>query len=137
MFNFQKSFNYWNKFLAKIAGKKYFGINNLDLQLSKILNYRDGFFVELGAHDGETQSNTKFFELFKNWKGILIEPNPESFAKLLKNRNALCYNFAIVGNDFRKDQVHLIDLGPKSVIPELTKPDFSVPGHLKGAEKMD
>ena len=113
MFNFQKSFNYWNKFLAKIAGKKYFGINNLDLQLSKILNYRDGFFVELGAHDGETQSNTKFFELFKNWKGILIEPNPMCFEKLLKNRNALGYNFAAVGDDFRKDHVHLIDLGAK------------------------
>jgi len=34
---------------------------------------RKGFFVECGAHDGEYLSNTLFFELERNWTGLLIE----------------------------------------------------------------
>ena len=41
----------------------------IDNKMEKYLNYRDGFFVELGANDGFTQSNTLFLELKKNWKG--------------------------------------------------------------------
>ena len=48
---------------------------------------KGNFFIEAGANDGETISNTVFFELKRNWTGILIEPNPEAFQKLLaKNR---------------------------------------------------
>lgn len=48
-----------------------------------------GFFIEVGALDGETFSNTLYFEKSLGWKGLLIEPNPESFAQLSsKNRKA-------------------------------------------------
>lgn len=77
----------------------------------KDIRLQKRFFVELGAHNGEFNPIQIFFEFFKNWKGSLIEPNPKCFEKLLKDRNALGYNFAVVGNDFRKDHVHLIDLG--------------------------
>ena len=40
---------------------------------------KDGFFIEAGAFDGETFSNTLFFELKKNWTGLLVEPNPDAF----------------------------------------------------------
>jgi len=39
---------------------------------------RDGFFVECGAADGESFSNSLFFELERNWTGLLIEANPRS-----------------------------------------------------------
>lgn len=46
-------------------------------------------FLEVGALDGETRSNTLYFERFLNWTGLLIEPDPLNFAQLLtKNRNA-------------------------------------------------
>ncbi len=47
---------------------------------------KNGFFVELGAFDGLNLSNTKFFEDYLGWTGVLIEPVPEQFAKLKQNR---------------------------------------------------
>ena len=63
-------------FLKKkfFSEKQYFGLNKLDKKVLKYLNYNRGFFVELGANDGISQSNTLHFEKYKNWKGILIEP---------------------------------------------------------------
>ena len=57
-------------------------------------NKKNGTFIELGALDGVLYSNTKFFEDSLNWHGILIEPNPNTFKLLSKNRshnhNYLC-----------------------------------------------
>jgi len=51
---------------------------------------RNGFFVECGAFGGEDLSDTLFFELKRNWTGILIEANPEYHRGILtKNRRAL------------------------------------------------
>ena len=66
-----------------------------DLKLNKEFfdNKEGGFFIELGAFDGLTQSNTAFFEKYKNWKGILIEPSPEKFVECIRNRpNSTCLN---------------------------------------------
>jgi len=61
----------------------------------KYLNYRDGTFVELGAMDGNTYSNTLFFENELNWSGVLIEPT-DQFEQLKNNRkNCKNYNFAV------------------------------------------
>jgi len=49
-------------------------------------NKQNGVYIELGALDGVLYSNTKFFEDSLNWKGILIEPHPEKFKLLEKNR---------------------------------------------------
>ena len=40
---------------------------------------RDGFFVEAGAHNGVEASNTLYFEKKMGWKGLLVEPNPDTF----------------------------------------------------------
>ena len=45
-----------------------------------------GFFIEAGAFDGETLSNTLFLEVERNWTGILVEANPDNF-KHLQSRN--------------------------------------------------
>ena len=50
---------------------------------------KEGFFVEAGAFDGEEFSNSLYFEMHKNWNGLLVEPNPDALAQLLtKNRKA-------------------------------------------------
>lgn len=50
---------------------------------------KHGFFVEAGAEDGEFLSNSLFFERFRDWQGLLVEPSPRDFNKLLKKgRNA-------------------------------------------------
>ena len=58
-------------------------------------NKENGFFIELGAFDGLVQSNTAFFEKYKNWTGVLVEPSREKYEECLKNRpNSECFNFA-------------------------------------------
>jgi len=54
-----------------------------------------GVFVEVGAMDGVRYSNTKFFQDFLNFNGVLIEPTCQ-FINLQKNRPKCdLYNFAI------------------------------------------
>jgi len=54
------------------------------------------YYYEMGAMDGVTYSNTKFFEDSCGWTGVLVEGNPLIFPRLLLNRpnnvlmNALC-----------------------------------------------
>jgi FkbM family methyltransferase len=50
-------------------------------------NKRDGYFIELGATNGITLSNTYYLEKELDWKGICIEPNPIHTESLRNNRS--------------------------------------------------
>lgn len=47
---------------------------------------RQGTFVDIGAYDGVTFSNSLFFEETLGWRGVCIEADPASFAQLQRNR---------------------------------------------------
>lgn len=64
----------------------------IDFLLSKKNN---GVFLDIGAHDGVSLSNSLFFEKHRNWTGVCIEPNPSVFEKLKKNRNCRMKNCCI------------------------------------------
>lgn len=64
------------------------------LQEKFFFRQEQGFFVDVGAEDGRSGSNTLFFEE-KGWKGICIEPHPDSFAKLQATRKCVCLPVAI------------------------------------------
>jgi len=50
---------------------------------------KKGFFIEAGAHDFETNSDSLYFELNHDWSGLLVEPNPLGFAEgIEKHRKA-------------------------------------------------
>ncbi len=51
---------------------------------------KNGIFVDIGAHDGVSLSNTYFFEKEMGWTGICVEPMPEIFKLLKANRDAVC-----------------------------------------------
>ncbi|ESO01090.1 hypothetical protein HELRODRAFT_175117 [Helobdella robusta] len=60
---------------------------------NKVLKTTNGFFVEAGAYDGQTASNTLFLEVERNWTGLLVEPDPYFFTQLIgKNRNVWAIN---------------------------------------------
>jgi FkbM family methyltransferase len=58
---------------------------------------RNGVFVDIGAYDGVTFSNTLMLERERGWTGICIEPLPDIFAELRKNRRCICVQ-ACMGN---------------------------------------
>lgn len=98
-----------SKFLALITGTKYWGLDDLDKKLISIIGKEPGFFVELGANDGISQSNTKHLELFQGWHGVLVEPYPGNFKKLAKTRSNRTHseNAACVGFDFSGTEMEL------------------------------
>lgn len=53
---------------------------------------REGTFLDIGAYDGVTGSNTYFFERNLGWTGVCFEPSPGQFQKLIQNRKTRCVN---------------------------------------------
>ena len=84
--------HYVIKYFFIILFKNYdASINGINKKLDKYLNFRDGFFVELGANDGLSQSNTFYLEKKLGWRGILIEPSIKklNLAKKFRHRSTL------------------------------------------------
>jgi len=54
----------------------------------------DGYFVDIGAHNGVEFSNSKYFEEL-GWDGVCIEPNPTVFKELQANRKCECVQKAV------------------------------------------
>ena len=98
-----------SELLTKIFQLRYFSLNELDKKLEIYLDIDNGYFVELGANDGVNQSNTLFFERFRGWKGILIEPFQSNFAELIRNRSSINFfkNAACVGPTYTSPTVEL------------------------------
>lgn len=79
-------------FNATVVYAKYYGQVMQDKYLNEQV-FRDkkhGVFVDVGAHDGISISNTYFFESELDWHGICLEPYPEFYEKLAKNRKCVC-----------------------------------------------
>lgn len=69
---------------------------------------QNGFFIEIGAFDGVFLSNTYFFEQHLGWNGICIEPIPELYEKLRKNRKCQCICGCIAKeHDVEKEFLHV------------------------------
>lgn len=83
-------------------------LNNLDVRLEKYLNYKNGFFIEVGANDGFSYSNTYYFENLRGWRGILVEAIPELFEKCHKLRKkSKVFNCALVSSDYKDAHIKI------------------------------
>jgi FkbM family methyltransferase len=60
-----------------------------------ILPGRRGVFVDVGAYDGLTLSNTLYLERELGWTGLAVEPNPVAYRKLVSTRRCRAENAAI------------------------------------------
>lgn len=70
-------------------------------------NKRNGVFLDIGAHDGKTGSNTYFFEKELGWSGICFEPLPHLFSSLKECRNAICINACVSASNGIVNFLHL------------------------------
>jgi len=79
----------------------------IDVLLDSLFKHKEnGFFIELGANDGLTQSNTALLEFYRGWKGVLVEPSLNAYTECCKNRPAsTCFNLACVSNTYEGDAV--------------------------------
>ena len=83
----------------------------------------NGVFVEAGAYDGETWSNTLYLERFLNWTGLLIEPSSENYAKLRsKHRRAYSINSCITASKSSVKK-RMIEAGPFGITTNKTQSD--------------
>ena len=69
--------------LGQPSDKKFFSQEKQDEWVDKYLKQKsNGIFLEVGAVDGVSISNTLFFERERNWTGLLIEPNTKFYERL-------------------------------------------------------
>lgn len=70
---------------------------------------QNGFFIEVGANNGFSESNTYYLERFRNWKGILIEPIPHLYQECVKERpKSTVFNCALVSSDYPEQEVEMM-----------------------------
>lgn len=76
---------------------RYYSQHAQDLFLDSFVFHgeRGGTFLDIGAYDGVTLSNTYFFEKALGWSGVCVEPNPSVYAILKEQRTSLCLNCGI------------------------------------------
>ena len=56
---------------------------------------KDLYFIDIGAHNGKSLSNTFVLEKYYNWNGICSEPLPRNFKLLKACRNVICDDNAV------------------------------------------
>ena len=83
--------------------KSYSLIDNkgvpLDKKLLKILKEPNQIFIEVGGNDGVSQSNTKLFEEFYGWRGLLVEASANLIKKCKRNRPmSIVEHYALVSS---------------------------------------
>ncbi len=84
-----------------------YSLNNLDEKLLKYLNFNNGFFIEAGANDGISQSNTLMYEQKFNWSGLLVEPSFIKYEECKKNRpNCIVENYALVNENYKEKTIY-------------------------------
>lgn len=67
-----------------------------------------GYFVDIGAYDGISNSNTFLLEQ-NGWQGICFEPNLNAYVKLNKNRKCLCCNMAISDENYDNEPFIIVE----------------------------
>jgi FkbM family methyltransferase len=91
-------------------------LDGLDTRLAEYLPHTGGVFVEAGAYDGYTQSNTYWFERFRGWSGVLVEPLPEAAQRARRNRpRSQVFQCALIPTGAPADPVVIRNGGTMSV----------------------
>jgi FkbM family methyltransferase len=90
---------------------------DLERRLLQLLPERGGFFVEAGANDGYTQSNTYFLERMRGWHGLLVEPIPRLARECRRERSrSRVVQCALGGPSDAGQTVTMVDANLMSIV---------------------
>jgi FkbM family methyltransferase len=100
--------------MAEAVGSQRFShpaFFGMDRRLAELMP-KGGTFLEAGAHDGYTQSNTYYLERFLGCHGVLVEPIPELYRKCERRRlRSQVFKCALAGPDGPESlMIHFGDL---------------------------
>ncbi len=91
--------------------------HDLERKLAGYLPDRGGTFLEAGAYDGFTESNTYWFERMRGWTGVLVEPVPEMAAIARRERpGAQVFSCALVADDVDGATIRMQTGGTMSLV---------------------
>jgi FkbM family methyltransferase len=120
------------------VAKQYYGLDGLDKKLEPYIDFDGGIFVEAGANDGQTQSNTAYFARHRGWRGLLVEPIPELAARCrLARPESAVENCALVTSGADGQTVPMTYCGLMSVVeggwddPEAEKAHVETGRHIQ------
>jgi FkbM family methyltransferase len=117
--------------------KRSYALNQLDLKLLPYVKRWGGFFIEAGANDGRSQSNTWYLEKYYGWKGILVEPIPALADQCRRNRpGSIVENCALVpfGHAGLTVEMHYCNL--MSLVKGAMKSEANDLAHIKAGVEV-
>tara|TARA_B100000959_G_C14820329_1_gene557552 strand:- start:200 stop:910 length:711 start_codon:yes stop_codon:yes gene_type:complete len=127
---FKKIAPYRIKTFYKKNFRKFNGVKKIDEKMLKYINYSNGYFIEMGAHDGVHNSNSLYFEKYKGWNGLLIEPSIY-YNFLIKNRSKKNKFFNVGCSEFNgATETIFLETGDYSICKNLVDKNF-FDWHLK------
>lgn len=116
--------------------RKLYGLDGIDLKIRPYLNFKQGFFVEAGANDGISQSNTLYFEKYKGWKGLLIEAIPSLAEKCQRNRpRCMVENCALVAFDYPEESVEMTYCNLMSIVNGALNNEEKEQNHIESGKR--
>lgn len=131
----------WRRTLYEAVGNPKYSrpsLHDLDLKLSRYLDKRNGFFVEAGANDGFTQSNTYYLEKILGWRGIMVEGIPHLFEKARRRRpRSRVFNCALVPFELEGAEVEMIYGNLMSLVKGAMGNDEADASFIASAKKFD
>ncbi|SMY08210.1 FkbM family methyltransferase [Flavimaricola marinus] len=86
--------------LMRDPNYRYFSQAGQDRVVDTVLKgLRGGTFADIGGYDGVTGSNTLFFEMFRGWTGVIVEPVPAQREAAEAVRRTPCLPYAVASGD--------------------------------------
>lgn len=92
--------------------------DNIDKKVLERLSFKkNGIYIECGASDGITYSNSFLLEQKYGWTGLLVEPIQDQFEALLRYRkNSICAKYILTSSEDSGKKINIVNAGPESII---------------------
>jgi len=114
------------------AERRSYALNQLDWKLEPWIARSGGFFIEAGANDGVSQSNSLYYERYYGWRGLLVEPVPVLAERCRVNRpDCLVVNSALVPFDHPTSTVEMHACNLMSLVKGAMKSESADLAHVQ------